>query len=320
MRIKKSFTGIAAAGFLILAGCAAREEVTVVLDWSVNTNHTGLYAAADLGYFEDEGLEVDIEFPPETGAVGLVAGGTADFAYSYQEEVCLSRAAGIPVRAVAAVLQHNTSGFASRASAGIHSPVDFEGKRYGGWGSPMEDAMLKAVMSHHGADPGKVQFVSIGTMDFFMATEKEIDFVWIFEGWTAVAAGVKGIDITYLPLSDEEYIPDYYTPVIISGEKYLEKNPDTTRRFLKALRRGYEYAVSNPAEAAGILLKYAPELDAGIVRASQEFLADAYIADAPAWGVMEPSVWRNYAGWMNEKGLLDPMIDPEAAYSNEYLE
>ena len=320
MRIKRFVTGIAALGFLMLAGCGTREEVTVVLDWSLNTNHTGLYVAEELGYFEDEGIEVTIEFPPETGAVGIVAGGTAEFAFSYQEEVCLSRAAGIPVRALAAVLQHNTSGFASRASAGIHSPVDFEGKRYGGWGSPMEDAMLKAVMSHYGADADKVEFVSIGTMDFFMATEKEIDFVWIFEGWTAVAAAVKGIDITYLPLSEEKYIPDYYTPVIISGEEYLEKNPDTTRSFLKALRRGYEYAASHPDEAADILLKYAPELDADIVRESQEFLADTYTADAPAWGVMKPSVWREYAEWMNENGLLEPMIDPEAAYSNEYLE
>lgn len=319
MKIYRISAALAALVLLIPAGCANKDELIVVLDWSVNTNHTGLYVADNLGYFEDEGLEVSIEFPPETGAVGIVASGSADFGFSYQEEVCLSRAAGIPVKAVAAVLQHNTSGYASRAEAGIQTPADFEGRRYGGWGSPMEKAMLTAVMAHHGANVEKVEFVSIGSMDFFMATEKEIDFLWIFEGWDGVAADLRNIDITYLPLREEKYIPDYYTPVIISGEEFLKDNPDTVRAFLKALRRGYEYAAAHPAEAADILLTAAPELHEELVHASGEYLAGEYIADAPAWGGMDPAVWEEYAEWMHGMGLLDPMIDPGEAFTNEYL-
>lgn len=321
MKTRRTLAGLLiAAVVLVITGCGAKEELTVVLDWTVNTNHTGLYVALEKGYFEDEGLDVRVEFPPETGAVGIVASGSADFGFSYQEEVTLSRASGIPVQAVAAVLQHNTSGFASRAAAGIESPADFEGKRYGGWGAPMEEAMLTAVMSHHGADVDTVEFVSIGSMDFFMATEKEIDFVWIFEGWDGVAAEIRGIDINYIPLRDEEYIPDYYTPVIISGETFLAGNPETARAFLKALGRGYEFSVARPAEAAEILLKHAPELDKELIHASQAFLADEYIADAPAWGLMKPEIWENYARWMYDMGLLEPMIDSENAFTNEFLE
>ncbi len=112
------------------------EKVQVVLDWTPNTNHTGLYAARDKGFFKEQGLEVEIIQPGQSGADQMVASGNVQFGVSYQESVTMARIAGVPLVSIAAVIQHNTSGFASPLAKGIDSPEKFEGKTYGGWGAP----------------------------------------------------------------------------------------------------------------------------------------------------------------------------------------
>ncbi len=317
---------------LFFAGCTAKKSgdttaaaaepeltpVTVVLDWSVNTNHTGLYVALEKGYFTEAGLDASIEFPPETGAESLVLSGTAEFAVGYQEGVTYARASGTPLVAIATIIQHNTSGFGSRAAEGIERPADFEGKVYGGWGSPIEEAMVKALIEGDGGDFSKVDIVPIGSMDFFAATESDIDFVWIFRGWDGVAAELKGIDLNYIPLATEEAL-DYYTPVLTTTEKIISENPELVSSFLAAVSRGYEYAIKNPEDAADILLNAAPELDSDLVKESQVYLADQYQAEAPRWGEMKLEVWARYADWLKDRNLLEGDFIPEKAFTNQFL-
>ena len=118
------------------------EKITVLLDWFPNTNHTGLYVAKENKYFSDSGLEVEIIQPSEGENIQVVAAGKAQFAVSSQEAVTMARAEDIPVVSIAAVIQHNTSAFASLKDSNIRTVRDFEGKRYGGWGSPVEEAVL----------------------------------------------------------------------------------------------------------------------------------------------------------------------------------
>lgn len=84
-----------------------------MLDWTPNTNHTGLYVAKEKGYFKQEGLDVNIVKPGETGADQLVASGKAEFGVGYQEGITQARIQGVPIVSIAAIIQHNTSGFAS---------------------------------------------------------------------------------------------------------------------------------------------------------------------------------------------------------------
>ena len=92
------------------------EKVTFVLDWTPNTNHTGLYVALEKGYFEEAGLDVEIVQPPEDGAEVLVASGKAQFGVSFQDSMAAALAGDnpLPITAVASVIQHNTSGIISR--------------------------------------------------------------------------------------------------------------------------------------------------------------------------------------------------------------
>jgi ABC-type nitrate/sulfonate/bicarbonate transport system substrate-binding protein len=298
---------------------APKEKVTVFLDWVPNTNHTGLYVAKDQGYFAEQGLDVEIIQPSDSGAAQLVAAGQGDFGVSYQEEVTNARAMDIPIKSIAAVIQHNTSAFASPVEKNIKTPKDFEGKKYGGWGSPMEHAMLASLMKKNGADVSKVEEVNIGTADFFTSVERNVDFSWIFYGWDGIQAELKDYPLNVIMVKDADPALDYYTPVLIASEKMLAERPDVTKRFLKAVSDGYKFAIENPEESAEILLNYAPELDPELVKASQIWLADKYQDDAPAWGVQKPEVWEKYADWMFEYGLLEKEIVSEDAFTNEFL-
>ena len=133
----------------LLPVSALCEDVTVILDYVPNTNHTGMYIALENGYYAEEGLNVRIIEPTEGATATLIAVGKGDFGVSYQEEVTMARAAKepLPIRAIAAVIQHNTSGFATFEGKNIASPADFEGKVYSSWGGPGEAATTSSVSS-----------------------------------------------------------------------------------------------------------------------------------------------------------------------------
>lgn len=316
----------------VLAACgsaapaAPAKELTPVrvgLDWTPNTNHTGLYVARDMGYYQEQGLDVEILGAQEGGTVEqLVAAGKLDFGISFQEAVTYARVEGVPIVSIAAIIQHNTSGFASRADEGITRPRDFAGKKYGAFGSPIEQATIRGLMECDGAGDrfDQVEFVDIGSTDFFVATERgDVDFAWIFKGWTGVEAEVRGVPLTILMMNDLQCIPDYYTPVLITSERMIAEKPDLVRRFLAATSAGYRFAIEQPNEAADVLLKAAPELDATLVKSSQQYLASQYQAEAPRWGEQKLDVWRDYAQWMADRGLIARMIEPEKAFTNAFL-
>jgi ABC-type nitrate/sulfonate/bicarbonate transport system substrate-binding protein len=316
---------------VIISGCSSTkkegtnkqqlEPTSVILDWTPNTNHTGLFVALEKGYYKEEGLDVNILQPSEGTTATLIAAGQGDFGVSYQEDVtyALTGKNKLPIKAIATIIQHNTSGFAAPKSKGINSVKDFEGKFYGGWGSPSEEAVLQAVMEKNGADYKKLKHVDIGNDDFFAATHKNVDFAWIFEGWTGVAAKLRGVDITYIPARELDPALDYYTPILIAGTKTIKNQPEKVRKFLSATEKGYQYAIDHPEESAEILLKHAPEIDKELAVESQKFLAAQYIADAPAWGQMKAEVWNAYAQFLKNKGLIESDLKADDAFTNEFL-
>lgn len=308
-----------------LAGCqqesSSNREITVLLDWVPNTNHTGIYAALEEGYFVQEGLTVNIIQPSEGGTADLIAAGQGEFGFSYQEQVTYARTAQrpLPVKAIAAVIQHNTSGFASPVDKGILTPKDFEGKKYGGWNSPMEEAMLKGLMAKNGADFSKLEMISVGTLDFFTAVSNHVDFTWIYYGWDGIAAEIKGLPLNFIKLQDVEINLDSYTPVIIASEELLQEDPELAKAFLRAVTKGYEFAIEKPDQAVEHLLKHAPEIDREIAIESQRYLAKEYQGDAKRWGDMDINIWQNYGAFMWDQELIESELIAEEAYTNEYL-
>lgn len=296
-----------------------QKDVSIVLDWTPNTNHTGIYVAREKGYFANQGLDVEIIMPGEVGSSQLVAAGKADFGVSYQEGVTEARVHDVPIVSIAAVIQHNTSGFASPKSKGIDSLTDFEGKTYGGYGAPVEKAILSSLMEKAGAEFNKVDIINMGNTDFFTAVKRDVDFAWIYYGWTGVEAELRGIDLNMLYVTDYSKKLDYYTPVLITNEKMINENPDTVRKFMAVVSKGYGFAIDHPKKSADILINAVPEIDAELVRASQKWLSPKYKGDAKQWGVQKLEVWENYANWMFENDLLDKKLDSKKAFTNEFL-
>ncbi|MEZ0480352.1 ABC transporter substrate-binding protein [Planococcus sp. SSTMD024] len=295
------------------------QEVTMVLDWTPNTNHTGLYVAQKKGYFEEQGLDVEIILPGEAGANQLVASNQAEFGIGAQESLTEARVQGIPIVSIAAIIQHNTSGFASPKAKAIESPGDYEGKTYGGWGAPVEKAVLGSIMEQDGADVENVDIVNIGNSDFFTAVERDIDFAWIYYGWTGIEAELRGDELNMQYLTDYSDQLDYYTPILMTNENMIAEDPETVRAFTKAVSQGYEFAINEPEQAADILIESVPDLDPELVKASQEWLSPKYQDDAVKFGEQQEQVWADYADWMFDNGLLDEELDVEQAYTNEFL-
>lgn len=295
------------------------QDVKIVLDWSPNTNHTGLYVAKEQGFYEEEGLNVNILLPGSGGADAMVASGEVPFGISYQEGVTQGRTQGVPLVSIAAVIQHNTSGFAAPVDRGIKTPKDYEGKTYGGWGSPVEEAILKSIMDQTGADVGKVKFVNMGEADYFTAVKRDIDFAWIFYAWTGIEAELRGEPLDMQYVKDYTDKLDYYTPVIVTNEKTAANDPELVKAFMRATSKGYEYAIEHPEEAADILLKAVPDLDKELVLASQKWLSPKYQDDAARWGEQKREVWQNYSDWMHERGLIEKELDTDKAFTNEFL-
>lgn len=315
-----------AATALIVSGCGrtpAQEltPVTLMLDWVPNTNHTGIFVAQEKEYFTEAGLDVEIIQPGEVYPEAAVASGTADFGVSHQEHVTLARAENVPIVSIAAVLQHNTSGFASAADFNVTTPADFEGLRYGGWGSPFESPTLEVLMKCSGADFDKLEILQTGYADpLALIDENQIDMAWIFYGWQGFQAKQQGVAINMVMMKDYfDCIPDYYTPVIIASEDTITGKPEVAKAFIKALSRGYDFAIENPGEAAEILIAAVPELDAELVKASQDWLSPYYKAEALRWGEQKEDVWADYSGWMVAHGILSAPISSSDIFTNEFL-
>ena len=299
--------------------------VTFVLDWTPNTNHTGVYVAEALGYFEEAGIDLTIVQGPENGAEVVVASGQAQFGVSFQDTMMPSLLGddAMPITAVAAILQHNTSGIISLAGQGMDRPAGMEGHSYATWDMPIEQAILRQVVEDDGGDFDQVLMIPSTVTDEVTALQTYmVDSIWVYYGWAGIACEVAGLDTDYFAFADISPEFDYYSPVIIGNDDWMAENPELTAAFLEACARGYTYAAEDPDAAADILIGAVPELadSSELVRASQEYLADYYLDDeAPCWGWIDPERWDLFYGWLNENELADETIPAGCGFTNAYL-
>lgn len=298
------------------------EKITFVLDWTPNTNHTGLYVAQDKGYFKDAGFDVTLVQPGEGGSDLMVSTGQGQFGISFQDYVVHGLIGETPlnVTTVAAVLQHNTSGIISRKGEGMDRPRGMEGKTYATWDMPVEKAMIKEVVEKDGGDFSKIVLQPNNVTDEVAALKsKSVDAIWVFYGWAGIATQIAELETDYFAFSEISPVLDYYTPVIIANNDYLKNSPERAKAFLNAVKQGYEFAIEKPEEAARILLKAAPELDETLVIKSQEYLSPMYKAEVERWGYINAERWDNFFAWLYEKKLIDKELEKGLGFTNDYL-
>ena len=276
------------------------KKIDFILDWTPNTNHTGLYVAKEKGYFKEAGVDVDLKLPPEESSSDLVINGKAPFAIYFQDYMAKKLEKGAGITAVAAIVEHNTSGIISRKSDNVNSPKDLVGKKYGTWNDPTELAMLKTLVESQGGDFEKVEKVPNNDSNSITPIANGVfDTAWIYYGWDGILAKSQGVDANFM---------------------YLKDNKEEARKVIQAIKKGYQYAMEHPEEAADILIKNAPELKEkrDFVIESQKYLSKEYASDKEKWGQFDAARWNAFYKWGQENGILKEDLT-DKGFTNEFV-
>jgi len=307
---------------LLIIGCGKNDgTIRVLLDWTPNTNHTGMFVALEKGWFEEEGLRVTITQPPEDNALILLASGKAEFAVYFQDwmgQAIAKEHDALPVKAVAAIISHNTSGIMSLKESGIQKPADLSGRRYASWDLPIETAILRYIVEKDGGNFNSIITIPNFATDVISALKTDVEAIWIYYAWDGIAAENAGLDFNFIDLGAFDIKLDYYTPIIVTNIKWAQENSETAKKFMSAVSRGYYFSIEYPIEAAEILLKQNPELDRELVIQSQLYLQTRYQGETKRWGEIDPDRWGGFYTWMYEQGLLEVNIGT-GGFTNEYL-
>ena len=256
------------------------KKVDFILDWAINTNHTGLYVAKEKGYFAEEGIDLDIKPAPEDSTSDLIINNKAPFGIYYQDSMANKLSKGAGITAVAAIIEHNTSGIISLKKNNIKDANSI---------TPLENGLFDAA--------------------------------WIYYAWDGKLAESMNLDINYFYLKDFNKDLDYYSPVIIANNDYLKENKEEAKKVLRAIKKGYVYAIGHPEEAADILIKNAPELKdkRNFIIESQKYLSKQYATNKDHWGEFDANRWNAFYRWINDNNIVEKPLADNTGFSNDYI-
>jgi NitT/TauT family transport system substrate-binding protein len=308
------------------------DEVTLALDWTPNTNHTGFFAALAEGEFADRDLEVDVRSPAvddyEQTPAKLLATGAVDLAIAPSESVISYHThPDYPsLTAVAAVCQRDTSAIATLSDSGIDRPRDIDGHTYASYDARFEDDIVRKMVRNDGGD-GEFEVVTppkLGIPNTLV--DGSADATWVFLPWEGLAAERDGIDLNAFRM-DEYDVPYGYTPTLLARPDELEAG--WLERFLAAATAGHDLAATDPERGADLLAETATGLDRDpeFLRESQRRVAPALREDG-RWGYMARERWAAFVDWLTEAEILTDLddepipreaVDVDATFSNAAL-
>ena len=313
---------------LLVAGCGVASgsgessdglgRVTLTLDWYPNADHAGIYAAQAEGFFEEAGLEVEIQQPSDpTAVLQHVAAGQSEFGVSYENELTNAAAREVPVRSIMAIMQEPLNSIIGLEEARITAPEDLAGKTVGYAGQSFGAAVLDTVLREAGEDPSSVEKINVG-LDLRPAlasgsVDAVVDAYWNIE---AVELAQEGFETNVIRLP-EVGVPNYNELVVATSGSYAEENPDLVRRFVGALVEGHRYALENPEAARDALLAANKELDPEVAEETVGLTVPLF--EAERIGYQDPEEWRDYVDWAVENGVLPGLIEVDAVMTNEFL-
>jgi ABC-type nitrate/sulfonate/bicarbonate transport system substrate-binding protein len=304
-------------------------KVTLALDWTPNTNHTGIFVAQQLGYFRAAGIDLKIVPYGSTAPETLVSTHKADFGISYQDGLTEAAATGGDITSVFAITQKTDVVIGVRANSGIGSPKQLDGKTYAGYGSPLEVPMLKYVIKHAGG-AGSFRDVTLNTDAYQALYAGQADFALPEPTWEVIQARLVGKPLNTFDLSAYGF-PAIYSALIATSHQYLDAHPDTARKFLAAVLKGYQYATAHPAEAANLLIK----ANQSVLGAQRELVEQSAALEAAQYyrdsngqiGVQSEARWKTLTDFLYANGILadasgkKPTAEPDVStlYTNAYL-
>ena len=315
---------------LALAACGEKSEdggteaqpLGLTLDFYPNADHAGIYMAQKLGYFEEAGLDVEIQTPADPAApMKLVAAGESDLAISYEPEVVLAHEKGLDTIAIGALVNRPLTSMIWLGKSGIKGVADLKGKTVATAGIPYQQAFLDTILARAELSPDDVKEVNVGfgLLPALLGGSAEA-MLGGFSNVEGVDLRMRGKDPVVTPV-DRLGVPTYNELVLIANRGSLADEPEKFRLFVAALQRGTEAAVAQPGAATKAVLEANNDLDAKLTEAEVKAtlpLLGARVEGKP-YGYMDPDEWQTFSGWMRDNGLIDSLPEPGELLSNAYL-
>lgn len=307
---------------LLLCGCSANnngnsdelKELDVVLDWYPNALHAFMYVAIEKGYYEEEGLKVNIQFPSNSNdAISLVAAGQADIGLYYQQDVIQARTKqNVPVKSIGAVVQGPLNIVLSLKEENITTAEDLVGKTIGYAGTELSEALIRSIMNYVGADYSDVTMIDVGFDLMSSMTTGNVDAtIGCLVNHEVPQMEEEGFSVNWFDL-DEYGVPTYYEGVFLANDDAIENDSETLEAFLRASAKGFADMKANPEEALQILLANQNEenfpLSETVERKSMEVLLPMMETADAAFLSQSDECWQENIDWMLEQGLISEAV------------
>src|SRR5690625_7252657 len=296
-------------------------KVSIMHDWYTNAVHSYLYVAEEKGYFEEEGIDVEFQFPANpTDPLTLAASGKITMGLYYQPDVIMAKAnEDIPVKAVAAIVREPLNHVVYRSDDPIKSPKELELKQVGYPGMPINESLVKTVVEHDGGDYEQVEMINVEFELGSSLISEQVDAVsGMFVNHEVPLLRSEGYDVDFINPVDYG-VPSYYEVVAVTSDDTWEKESEQLKAFWKAARKGFEFMKENPDEALDILLSYQDEvnfpLDREVEKESLNILLPKMKSDYN-FGTQEESSWEETAKWLKQYGLIDEVPDIDSLMIN----
>ena len=299
-----------------LAGCGgsgaepgAPKGATVVLDFTPNAVHTGIYAALAEGFYEEAGIDLHVQAPGEsTDAPKLLAAGRTDFAILDITDLGIADEKGLELVGIMPIVQRPLAAVLALRHGPVKRPRDLDGHSVGVTGLPSDTAVVDSEVSADGGDPAGVDEVTIGFNAVASLAAGKVDAATGFWNAEAVEAERQGIPLRVFKV-DEFGAPPYPELVLTTTRKVMEDEPELVEGMVEATRRGYEFTQSQPQKALDDLLAANKSLERADQAAQLKVLLPA-LKPAP---FSEP-VLKEWSTWASSHGLLPEPLEVKSAF------
>lgn len=297
------------AAALLLAGAAgcggggaepgAPQGATLVLDFTPNAVHSGIYAAQKQGFYRDAGVDLTVRQPGDsTDAPKLLEAGRAGFAILDIHDLGIARERGLDLVGVMPLVQRPLAAVIARGDGPVRRPRDLQGHTAGVTGLPSDEAVVDSEVSADGGDPAKVKRVTIGFNAVSSLAAGKVDAATGFWNAEGVALRRQGVPIRIFKV-DRYGAPPYPELILTTSRRTLNQDPKLVDAMVAATTRGYDFTVHHPSQSLNDLLASVPSLD----RADQSAQLNALLpilAPAP----FDYPVLHRWGRWDVAHGLL----------------
>lgn len=316
---------------LMLSACGSQSSgttsdgelpvVDIMLDWYPNAVHSYLYAAVEQGFFEEEGVKVNIRFPANpTDPLNLAATGDITMGITYQPDVIMARAKDIPIVSVAAIVRSPLNHLIYFPESGIKSPKDLEGKKVGYPGIPVNEPLLKTMVEADGGDMSKVERIDVGfELGSSIVAERVDAVIGAYINHEVPVLAHNGYEVNYFNPVDYG-VPSFYELVIVTNEDTWKNEEDAIRAFWKGATKGFQYMKQNPKESLDVLLSHQDQANFPLIREveeqSLEILVSKMETANEAFGSQSKDSWQETINWLKNGGLITEEPDVEEIFIN----